>query len=367
MEKTDFLQYPLLAPLSAVYGGVMCLRADLYQRGFLKSYRLPIPVISVGNLSVGGTGKTPVVRWLAGALLEKGRRPAVLIRGYGGDESPEPRLVPADRRQQSALRYGDEACLLASALPQAAVITGTDRVRSGSFAIEEHRADVLLLDDGYQHLRMRRDLNICVMGPELVPENARVLPSGRLREKAAALSRADIVWVNAAREQELPDETALARMFKSTGRRPVIGSIREPAGLIQLDPAGGRKPAPVDGLKGARAVLVSGIANPGRFRETVEGCGARVLLHECFPDHHPLTPENLEQAAQIARKTDCEWLLMTEKDAVRLGDLLSRGWQPPESPRLGVLDIRLRIARGLEELMALIDRALEHGHEAAAR
>ncbi len=359
MELPSGILYPFLEILSPLYGGIMRLRALGYQRGLFKTHRLPVPVISIGNLSVGGTGKTPVVRWLVEELDHKGCRPAILTRGYGGDESPEPQRVPIDRRQQSAARYGDEPCLLASALPRIPVITGTDRVRSGHYAIQECNADVLVLDDGYQHLRVHRDLNICLMGPELLKRSHRVLPAGPLREPRSALSRAGLIWVNVTSEDEMPARDQFAQLPEGASALPMAGAVAEPAGLSVIHSGGGRTPLSLETLYGRKVLLLSGIANPARFRRTVESCGVTVADHLRFRDHFPFSPADVEKALDAARRQNCEYVILTEKDAARLLDLFHLNWKLPETPVLAALDIRLRIFTGMETLMELVDRAIK--------
>lgn len=326
----------------------MKARERLYRQNVLSTRQLPVPVISVGNLSVGGTGKTPIVRWLAEFYSEAGFRPAILTRGYGGDESPEPQRVPVDRRRQSAARFGDEPCALASALPQMPVIAGTDRARSGEFAIETEGANVLFLDDGFQHLRLHRDLNICVVGEGGIPASERVLPAGPLREPRSALARADLFWVNLP---EGGDTAVLESIEREVAEgRPVVGSIREPSSLTKFTTEGGRVPLRLETLQGEKAVLLSGIANPERFRRTAEACGAEVLQHFQCADHHFFSPKEIRDALLSVLSHKTHWLVTTEKDATRLDDLFRMGWRPPQEITLAVIDIRVRVVRGAEEL-----------------
>lgn len=348
-----------LRPLSSLYGWAMTCRAQLYAAGRLKSCRAPAPVISVGNLTVGGTGKTPVVRLLAEHLLAMGRRPAILSRGYGGRRSRMPRRVPGDRRGQFAAEYGDEPCFLAASLPSVPVYVGTRRAASARRAMEVDGADVLVLDDGFQHLPMARDLNLCLLGPDLLPESLRVLPSGPLREPREALGRADLIWVNADADAQLGAVDEQWPTLPTGAPEAWVGAVREPAGLVRFGPEGGRTPVPDAELAGKRVLALSGIARPERFAGTVRQYGAEPVSLRAFPDHHRFTPGELAGVFQEAVLADVHAVVTTEKDATRLRDLVALGWVLPESMPVYVVDIRLRIARGGEVLEAMLRRVLE--------
>ncbi|MFZ3207577.1 MAG: tetraacyldisaccharide 4'-kinase, partial [Geobacteraceae bacterium] len=184
----------ILWPLSLVYANIMRLRALVYRHGALRVNRLPRPVIAVGNLTVGGTGKTPMVALLCRDLLERGKRVTVLSRGYGGKAGKEPRIVSDGRTLfLSPAEAGDEPYMLAVTMPGLAVVIGSDRYRAGLFALEHLAPDIFIMDDGFQHLRLWRDLNILLVDSRSPFGNGLTLPAGLLREPVGAMKRADLV------------------------------------------------------------------------------------------------------------------------------------------------------------------------------
>ncbi len=198
----DKLLVALLIPCAFLYGVVLRLRAYFYARRILAAHRLAAPVVSVGNLSVGGTGKTPMAMYLARLFIERGKRVALLSRGYGGAGGDAVRVVSdGSRLLLSPAEAGDEPVLLARSVPGLIVVTGSDRYRAGLEAFERFQPDIFLLDDGYQHLRLKRDINILLLDAVRPFGNGWTLPAGLLREPLSAVRRADfIVWTRSGRE-----------------------------------------------------------------------------------------------------------------------------------------------------------------------
>lgn len=297
----------LLAPLGAVFGGATALRAALYRRGVFARTRLASPVISVGNLAVGGRGKTPLVELVATLLRDAGRSVAVLSRGYGGAFRGE-LLVVGDgtRVRAEAAEAGDEPVMLARALPGVVVAVGRDRVRAGRALETALGPRVFVLDDGFQHLRLERDLDIvCVDAGDL---RARPLPAGTLRERPSALSRAHLIAVSGEDEDDARAAgDALARRF---GPACVVRVRRRPSGFFDL--AGAPAPSP------ARAFLLTGIARPERVATDLAAQGTTVTGHAAFADHHHFRPDEIESALRQAEKSGADAVVTTAKDAVRL-------------------------------------------------
>ncbi len=275
----------LLAPLGWCYGALAGWRRRLYQSGRWASQRLPVPVVVVGNLTVGGTGKTPLVIWLSGWLRERGYRPGVLARGYGGRGTRWPVAVGpgADPAQ-----VGDEAVLLAQRCG-CPVMAGPDRVASGRRLIDAHGCDLLLCDDGLQHHRLRRDLEIALVDGQRRYGNGRCLPAGPLREPLERLATLDLTIVNGP----------------SAG--DAYGMDLVPEEVVGLD-----QPSQVRRLgdfAGRTVLAVAGIGNPQRFFRMLEGQGIRVIPRP-YPDHHPFRAEDV-------RAWTGRTVLMTEKDGVK--------------------------------------------------
>jgi tetraacyldisaccharide 4'-kinase len=302
----SLLLAPLL-PVSWLYGGAAALHRGLYARGLLARRRLAGQVVCVGNLVVGGTAKTPLSAWLARGLHRRGRKVALASRGYGG-AGREPVTVVSDGRfvRERAESAGDEPMLLAARAAGVPVLVGRDRGLVGLRALSAFGADVLVLDDGFQHHRLERDLDLVCFDGRLGLGNGHVLPRGPLRERLAALRRADAIAVV---DGPLPERDA-ARLAKRAPGARRIAVRRRPGPLRPL--AGGRG-EPAEALAGREVGLLSGLANPDTFRASVEGLGARVVAERRFPDHHAYRRRDLEG---LAERAAC-WVT-TEKDAVKI-------------------------------------------------
>jgi len=275
----------LLLPISWLYCSLVLLRQALYRLGVLAAVKLSVPVIVVGNITVGGTGKTPLVVWLAGFLRQQGMRPGIVLRGYKGQASDWPQSVTPS--SDPAL-VGEEAVLLArrGACP---VVADPDRVRGAQRLINEHGCDVILSDDGLQHLRLARDLEIAVIDGERRFGNGFCLPAGPLREPVSRLRRVDIRVVNGSAR---PDDFSMS--LAETG----LCRVNAPAMHM-----------PLASLTGKTVHAVAGIGHPGRFFNHLRRLGIEVVEH-AFPDHHRFVPQDI-------RFGDARPVIMTEKDAVK--------------------------------------------------
>lgn len=298
---------PWLAPLGALFGGAAALRATLYRRGLLGHTRLASPVISIGNLAVGGRGKTPLVELTASMLMGAGRPVAILSRGYGGAFRGDVLVVSdGERVLADTEAAGDEPVMLARALPGAVVAVGRDRARVGRAVESAFGARVHVLDDGFQHLRLFRDLDVvCVDAEDL---RARPLPAGALRERLSALGRAHVVAVSGEDQDEA--RAAMASLVRDLDPARVFRVRRQPAGFF--DRAGLAVPAP------ARAFLLTGIARPERVAADVARQGTSVVGHAVFADHHRFRAEEVEASARRAADAGAGAIVTTAKDAVRL-------------------------------------------------
>ncbi|HZZ86482.1 MAG TPA: tetraacyldisaccharide 4'-kinase [Anaeromyxobacteraceae bacterium] len=347
-----------LAPLSAgeaVFRAAAALRGALYDRGTLPARRAPAPVISVGNLAVGGAGKTPVALAVGARLLARGERLAVLSRGYGAQRSDARTVSDGTRLLLGVREAGDEPTLLARRLAGARVLCGPRRLELARRAVEELGATALLLDDGFQHRALARDLDLVVLDAANPVGNGRLLPRGPNREPLAALSRAGLLWLtrtDAATPAELARLRELARRF--TGCAPVE-SVHAPVALLD---ASLEHAADLEVLRGRRVLLLSAMARPERFRTTVEALGAEVPAERCYRDHHFFTDAEVEEALAASAAQGCHFALLTEKDAVRLSPAAAM------NPRVRALRIEARVVAGEEELAGALERALGAGRGA---
>lgn len=295
----------------------------LYEKGVLRrrakdSARVVdagIPVISVGNITVGGTGKTPCILFLADLLKKWGHHPAILTRGYkGGFEKKGGLVSNQDRILVSQKEAGDEPYMMAAKLPGIPVIAGRDRVVSAA-AAKALGADVLLLDDGFQYWRLKRNLDIVLLDATNPFGGGHMLPRGLLREPMEALSRAGLfVLTKADQVSEKMLSEIREKLFQYAPEIPIVVSNHQPSVLLSLRswPQKGTSP------QGKEAFLLSGIGNPGAFRKTAEDAGLTVKGTMELADHHSYQDEDLEKAAALAKDAGASILVMTEKDAVKI-------------------------------------------------
>lgn len=291
----------LLAPLGWLYGIVGRVRRLVYAKGLARSYRAPVPVISVGNLAVGGTGKTPLVDLLVRHLLSRGRRVAVVSRGYKGETAAG--VLPVTPTSDPA-ECGDEPLLLARRNPAAVVLVARQRKLGVEQAVLRHGAEIVILDDGFQHLPVARDLDIVLLDAGRPFGNGLPLPAGNLREFPAALRRADLlIWTRS--------RSAPPRLPWYAG--PQLSSYhRLSEQAVRLDGAA----VPLRQLQGAKIAAFAGIAHPERFFAALVEAGLNPVLRLPLPDHVAYDAGRLEMLRDAAKEAD--YLLTTEKDGVKL-------------------------------------------------
>jgi tetraacyldisaccharide 4'-kinase len=336
----------ILMPLASGYKMGVALRRALYRRGWLKTRRLKQPVVSVGNLSVGGTGKTPLVEYLAQRLLARGWKPCILTRGYGRRTGAETVAVaPEDGRAPEAREIGDEPALLARRLPQVPIVVSADRYRAGCVAETQFGVDVHILDDGFQHWALERDVDVVVLDTTQPLADAALLPAGRLREPCRALGRAHFIIFSRAElgepvevEKQVRKVNSDARIFRSTTR---LANILEVAGgELQESDAWTRKPL----------LAFCGIGNPRAFFADARRWGFSLAAESAFRDHHFYDEEDLGRLVRRARRLGAEALLTTEKDVMNF----PAGWKPEMPVAACVIETEVCQAEILEA--ALIER-----------
>lgn len=299
----------LLSPLTALswtYSAAVHLRRALYDSGLLRAERVEgLRVISVGNLNVGGTGKTPAVLHLAELLVQEGRKVGILTRGYGR-ASREPLTFIGTEPLPSVDDAGDEPLLLARRCPHARLFVGADRVAGALRARDEFGLDTVLLDDGFQHRRLARDEDLVVVDEAVGLGNGHMLPRGPLREPRSSLSRATLLWVRASQSPvgEVPDLPPSTLRVRT---RYLPTAWLDPSGRIH----------PTTALAGQPVLALAGLARPGGFLRTLHSLGTEVRDAALFPDHHPFTQDELRDVQTRAARQGAR-VVTTEKDAVRL-------------------------------------------------
>lgn len=308
-----------LSPASAVYGLGSYLRLQSYASGMIERKRLSVPVISIGNITCGGTGKTPVTIDLALRLVAAGRRVAILTRGYKRSSTDLHVTVSQGNGPQVASDIaGDEPFLISSSVPEAIVVVGTNRADSGRIAIEELGADIILLDDGFQHIKLERDSDIVLVDYHDDPKLDHLLPAGRLREPLSALGRASTIVIT--RLPESIDHDKLVQLNETLAQYAPNAQITAARFLPAKCKVGGKSISP-QALSGKRAILFCGIARPQSFVNTAANLGINICAQHIFGDHYWFTEGDLKKLQVQLCRRDADYLLTTEKDYARLSCL----------------------------------------------
>ncbi|HEX9422823.1 MAG TPA: tetraacyldisaccharide 4'-kinase [Pyrinomonadaceae bacterium] len=315
-----------LIPLSTIYSAVTRMRLAAYQRGWFSVARLPVPVVSVGNLTTGGTGKTPLVEWVCRAIANsgsasgvwEGKRICVLTRGYGR-ESPKTQVVVSNGIDLLAGERdaGDEPFLLArNLLGIAAVIANPNRVAAGQWALEELNTEVFVLDDGFQHLRLARDLDIVTIDATNPWGGGSLLPYGRLREPRSGLSRADCIVLTRAAQVE--DSASIKKAVERlAGAVPIFSAHMETSRIRRLE----GEDVDQETLQAEQLGAFCGVGNPQSFFSHLRHEGIALAFTHAFSDHHNYKQLELEALVKEARARGAIGLITTAKDATRLSSL----------------------------------------------
>ena len=316
------------------YALVSALRARCYQWGWLTQRQLPVPVISIGNLTVGGTGKTPMVIKAAEWLLADGKRIAILSRGYRRISQDEQLLVSdGERLLVDAKEAGDEPFLIATRCPKAIVAVGSDRYKLGRWVLSRFPVDCIVLDDGFQHLALHRDVNLLLVDATDVNGLSAVVPAGRLREPLTAARRATALIVT--RADAASQVTQVIDRLRSVNG-PLLDTVQtvfRAEGLVAL--LTGEVQSPVM-CRGKTALLCSGIGHAASFRAIADTLGIQVRREIRYPDHHSYSTNNLDEIRSQAREHKAELVVTTEKDAGKIRPLLSQPDGNWLAVRLGV-------------------------------
>ena len=307
-----------------------------YEFGLRRRRRLPCPVVSIGNLTAGGTGKTPLTEWTARWLQRQGWRVAVLSRGYGGTSGERPQVVSTGEGPITSWRAsGDESYLLATRLPGVPVVVGRNRYASGMYACERFGAQVVVLDDGFQHHALHRDCDVVLIDATSPFGHGALLPRGTLREPLRALGKAQVIVLSRV-ETAAEVVPGLSRQIECyVGQRPIYRMAVIPDSLYRHDTG-----CSVDlcWLKQRRVLAFAGLGNPQAFAASLTQCGAGVVKLLAFPDHHPYNPADWQFIRDAARHEGAEAVITTQKDAVRLEPSWLRG--------VPVYSLRIRVELG---------------------
>lgn len=332
------LVFPFLVFFSALYSCLIRLRNFLYDKSFLKIHSLDARVVSVGNITVGGTGKTPIVQVLAEQAIRLGLRPGVIARGYKG-------------QRRNGRIINDEGRMLLEKLPDLALVQDPDRFAAAKDAQIEMGADFLILDDGFQHRRLHRDLDLVVIDATRPFGFGRILPAGLLREPLSSLKRADALVLTRCDQADAGRlEEVEAVIQRSAPGVPVFRTEHAPLFLRTLD---GKERLELDAIAGRRVCLFCGIANPAAFERTVRSLGAVVSGRVDFPDHHEYGQGDWEKISRMAEKSKAERVLTTAKDGIKLNPV-------EEAGAILVLEVGINL---LDDEEAFFDLVFRKGKE----
>ena len=340
---------PFLRPLGVllkhVYTAIVSLRNTCYTRGIFQARRLPCPVISVGNIVVGGTGKTPAVIAIAKQLQADGVRVAILLRGYKRQSREKITIVTdGEKRFCTAAESGDEADMMARLLPGIPIIVGRHRYAAGQLAITRFKSEVLLLDDGFQHRQLHRDVDIVTIDATRPFDTGQLLPVGTLREPVTALRRADMLLLTRTDSigrrdipvrspapigrRDIPVPTpetskpgrALLReeLSKLAPNIPILESVHRPTHLYRLHASGDLEQLPLNWLSGKRLLAVCGIGNPNAFVTTLNHYAPETVEPLAFPDHHAYTEADCQRIQRKMTQTGAICIVTTQKDEQKL-------------------------------------------------
>ena len=316
--------------IDGIYGQIIKVRNRLYDTGRFRTYWLDAPVVSVGNITVGGTGKTPTVILLAEIARELGANPGIILRGYG----------------KKADSDSDETMLFRKRVSFAKIVAHRDRVLAGHKAIEQG-ANILIADDAFQHRRLGRDFDICLIDATFPFGGERLLPFGRLREPIDSLKRADLIIVTRANQIGQEELRSLTNRLKNiVADISILYSSHKPKRLAMLD---GRELA-VDDIRNKRVFLFAALARPKGFYETIVKLGANVVGTKYFPDHYFFTPDDLQNINCSADRSDADFIVCTEKDIVKLNENLLVNAKI-NSKRLLSLEIEMEISGDGEDIL----------------
>ncbi|MBA3480175.1 MAG: tetraacyldisaccharide 4'-kinase [Pirellulales bacterium] len=316
------------------YRWVVRTRNRRYDRGGAEIHQVAVPVVSVGNLTVGGTGKTPMVEWIARHLRAKGVRVAILSRGYGAEQGG----------------LNDEALELELALPDVPHLQNPDRVASSAIAIEELATQLLLLDDGFQHRRLARDLDIVLLDASEPFGFDHVLPRGTLREPVDGLRRAGVVVLSRADMIGLDQREAIRRRALELSPQAAWCEVEHRAAAL-VDASG--EASPIASLAGKSVAAFCGIGNPAGFRHTLDALGANVAAWREFPDHHNYTRGDVDAICTLARDSGAKLIVCTRKDLVKLR-VAAIGGIP-----LRAIGVELRFLRGEDAMTGALRPIVE--------
>ncbi len=362
--ETPFMGWVLLAflrSMSYLYEFGVCFKLSLYKSGIKKPERLPCCVISIGNITVGGTGKTPTAQKMAGIIKDLGYRVVILNRGYRSHWGKDIGVVSdGEKIYMTAYEAGDEAYLMAKTLPGIPVIIGKNRAITGKYAVEKMQAEVIIMDDGYQHWQLERDLDIVLVDTLNMFGNGCVLPRGTLREPLENLDRGDLFLFTKTDQSSALSRIQLRKTIaKYNSRAPIIESIHHPKNFVEIaDWYKGIAQSYKDlsELQGKDVMVFSAIGNPSSFEQTLSSIGLNILEAVRYPDHHDYGMLEMQYIGDLAKKKNAVAMITTAKDAVKIPtEYIYSDRKIP----LYILNMEIQVTDGMDKLHDCVNNAIK--------
>ncbi|MDD0854092.1 tetraacyldisaccharide 4'-kinase [Halobacteriovorax sp. GB3] len=350
--KTRLLRpliYMVGLPFTFLWENIYRIRRFAYKYGFLKQNNFRVPIISIGNLTFGGTGKTPFTLWVSEYLETLDKTVMILMRGYKGKLESSSGIIRSKAKiRGNPVDYGDEALILSRRLEKTSIVVGKNRSENLDFYFKDEEPDVVLLDDGHQHLKLHRNINILLFDSLLPINRYKVAPLGYMRESFSAIKDADLIVLGRSDQVSEKRRLKLKKFLheKSKGTIPFAEIGYKPTGIMDCS---FNKVMDVEGLKEKRVICVSGIASPLSFYSLVDSLGADIIHRESFPDHHYFKPEEISRLLDLAEKEDA-LILTTEKDIVKIRRV-------SDNERIVYLEIKVNFFSGEDKAKEIISRA----------
>jgi len=334
-SSSDKMLRSILSAASFFYSTAISLRNTLYDKSIIKTVKVPAAVVSIGNITTGGTGKTPLVAWLCNYFTGQNVRTAVLTRGY---------KIKND--------IADEPAMLAKASPNATVLVNPDRVAAAKRAINENKAKLLVMDDGFQHRKLARDVNIVAIDATEPFGHEKLLPAGLLREPLDSLKRADAVIITRANQNSPEKIDEIKKRILAIKPDMVFAAAVHKPKYVKLIKD---KQLPLSQLAGKKIYAFCGIGNPDAYFQTLKDMSLNIVGTKVYNDHHVYTNEDIAAIYEDAQYKKAEFVITTHKDWIKTALLCTEKFQIP----FAALLVELEFMEGQEKIIALVDKALE--------
>ena len=306
--------YFILLPITLLYQAIIFIRKIFYKYHIFRTNTLPCKVISVGNITVGGSGKTPTVEYLSRYLQSKGKKIGIISRGYRRKSKSTLIVTDGKTKQQSWQDFGDEPYLLAQNLKNIPIIVGESRYEAGMKMIENFDPDIIIMDDGFQHVSLYRDLDIVLINSKDTKTTHRLIPAGKLREPLSNLSRADLIILSKSNVHKSSDY--LINIIENINR-PILNNKIELQDVL-ISPKGDKNN--LSNLNKEKIYIFSALGDHTGFEKTMNNTGAIIVGHSKYPDHHNYSSEDLKNIEQVAKNNNANFLITTEKDLVKINN-----------------------------------------------